>query len=411
MKQFLLYLSVLFIAFTSIKGTNIDFEQSSWETILEQAQTQQLPIFVEMYADYCMPCKMMEKEVFSDHELAHFFNQNFINYKVNMQTEMGQKFSIIYDVQQLPTLLFLDYRGNKLEKLLGVKSKEELIALGKRISNQPNEHFATNSTKTIPSTKNVFEEPISNLDEKKAVSSVRETSPNPPVFFNNYLEEASIINQKLCKLRTVQKWHSEIYLAEVYDAAHNMQSKSVDWIAKKPMQFYQLFGREETQKKLYDSGKEAVQIAIQLQDKRLLKKACKIIKKVDYPNYKAIQVGWCGEYLAGVENWKAFAILFYGNQKELKPENILKAGWDLYNHSDDVKSWKIGQRFIKKQQKKKTLSPEMKTNFEVLSAHLYKKMGKHRKAKKVAHKTLKDSTIGLRNQSQLNQLLQTLETD
>lgn len=93
----IVYVVVGLFLFTSIlqaqnksvdaKQIGISFEHSSWEDILKKAKEENKLIFIDAYTTWCGPCKMMARNVFTDAEVGTFFNQNFINVKLDMEKE------------------------------------------------------------------------------------------------------------------------------------------------------------------------------------------------------------------------------------------------------------------------------------------------------------------------------------
>mgnify|MGYP000857323607 CR=1 FL=1 len=61
------------------KTRGIQFTQWSWKEILELAKKEDKPIFVDCYAVWCGPCKVMDAEVFTQPQVGDYFNSNFIN--------------------------------------------------------------------------------------------------------------------------------------------------------------------------------------------------------------------------------------------------------------------------------------------------------------------------------------------
>lgn len=118
----------LFFCFQNqIYGQSVQFVQSeSWEQVQNKAASQNKVIFVDVYTDWCAPCKMMDKDVFADKGVSTFFNANFINYKVNAEKE-GINFARQYAVGSYPTLLFINPAGEVLHQQIGALSKFDLL--------------------------------------------------------------------------------------------------------------------------------------------------------------------------------------------------------------------------------------------------------------------------------------------
>src|SRR5688572_16801831 len=68
----------------------INFQKDiSWQSVLDSAVKGNKLVFVDLYTDWCVPCKRMEQEVFSIRGVAEVFNNRFINYKVNAEKGEG----------------------------------------------------------------------------------------------------------------------------------------------------------------------------------------------------------------------------------------------------------------------------------------------------------------------------------
>jgi thiol:disulfide interchange protein len=100
--------------------------------ILEQAQKENKPVFVEFFATWCGPCKTMEREVFSQPETYDFVNKNFLSYRVDVDKPNGKKVSDIYEVEGMPTVLFLNPSGVVLERELGLITSSRFARVGQK---------------------------------------------------------------------------------------------------------------------------------------------------------------------------------------------------------------------------------------------------------------------------------------
>ncbi len=111
----------------------IQFTETSWKEILKKAKAEKKVIFLDAYASWCGPCKMLQKHVFTQKNVGDFYNSKFINVKMDMEKGEGPALSQVYPLEAYPTLLFIDANGKLLKKFIGAPKAEDLIALGKSV--------------------------------------------------------------------------------------------------------------------------------------------------------------------------------------------------------------------------------------------------------------------------------------
>lgn len=85
--------------------------------------------FVEFYTDWCLPCQLMDETVFVNKIVSSYLNDNFINFKVNAESNEGKDLRFIFQVEEFPTFLFLDHRGRVVLKEQGSKSSSHMMLL------------------------------------------------------------------------------------------------------------------------------------------------------------------------------------------------------------------------------------------------------------------------------------------
>ena len=79
-------------------------------------------VLVDFWADWCMPCKMMAPVL---NDVAEATEGTATIYKLNVDEQ--QQVAAQYGIRSIPTMiLFKD--GKEVERIIGVKSKEAVIA-------------------------------------------------------------------------------------------------------------------------------------------------------------------------------------------------------------------------------------------------------------------------------------------
>lgn len=97
----------------------IVFVTGSWQQMLEKAKKEKKLIFMDCYTTWCGPCKMLARDVFTNSEVAAFFNDKFVNVKVDMEKGEGKSLKDRYEVHAYPTLNFIDGNGELVHCVVG----------------------------------------------------------------------------------------------------------------------------------------------------------------------------------------------------------------------------------------------------------------------------------------------------
>ncbi len=110
---------------------SLDFiESDALMPVLEMAQKENRPVFVDFWATWCLPCRMMDDDVFSHPDTKNFMDANFLSIKVDVDKEYGARIAGLYEVGAYPTLLFLTPKGVVLTRKEGAAYHTELRQLG-----------------------------------------------------------------------------------------------------------------------------------------------------------------------------------------------------------------------------------------------------------------------------------------
>ena len=162
MKSVVVFCLVIFVFFTSCHNAvekkekvmdnlpaPMEFEHVSLPQAIEIAKSQNKKIFIDFYTQWCGPCLRMAEEVFTDKSVGYFYNQNFINLKIDAETKEGKLLAIKYKVTNFPTFIFIDPHSNEYIHRSGCNQNiETFIWTGQ---------CALSETKTEPYLKNEWE--------------------------------------------------------------------------------------------------------------------------------------------------------------------------------------------------------------------------------------------------------------
>ena len=125
MKRVITFVFVAMIAMAVC--AQVDFRHVSINEALAAAQNEGKLVFVDCYTEWCGPCKMMATKEFVKKEAGDYFNDKFVNFKIDMEKGEGPEVGKKYDVNAFPTFLILEPNGDLRGRLLGATPIDKFI--------------------------------------------------------------------------------------------------------------------------------------------------------------------------------------------------------------------------------------------------------------------------------------------
>ncbi len=170
------FLSGAVIFASEAVGNNIQFE-TDFNIASKKASENSMFQVLVFNADWCLPCKWMEKNTFNDEELVNYLNKNSISSKINIDSEEGYKVMSKFNVKVLPTIIVLNAIGEEIsrkQELMDGKSMLKFISnyIPSYYPKQPNTEHAI---KAAPKTDSFEKESVKTTPPKSDDLSLSET--------------------------------------------------------------------------------------------------------------------------------------------------------------------------------------------------------------------------------------------
>ncbi len=145
----LLALSVVLV--TSMKPITVDetVKWMSFEEAIEKSKAEKRKIFIDVYTDWCGWCKVMDKNTFSEANVAKILNEDFYSVKFNAEQRENVIFNgttfkfvasgnsgyhelaaaLLNNKLSYPTVVFLDEEFRMIQPLSGYQKPEEFHSI------------------------------------------------------------------------------------------------------------------------------------------------------------------------------------------------------------------------------------------------------------------------------------------
>lgn len=295
----------------------IKFEEGNFASILAKAKKEKKLVFIDAYASWCGPCKLMVKNIFPLQSVGDYYNSHFINAKIDMEKGEGIELAKKYNVKAFPTYLFIDGNGEAVHRTLGYVEEKDFIQFAKD---------AEDPNKRLTSLKQQFEKGEKDPEFLKNLAGL--TIYNDAEFagkvLNRYFQQKTNLDQEDIQmlLSGVQTTDSPLYKL--------FQDKKADIIKFFPEDKYEKFNKNiklnTVSKKAYnpDTKKwddnyfmaEAQKFLSKEEADKILKrmKANRALKNKDIPEYEKLILDLYKDYsAASSEELNSLAWNFFEN--------------------------------------------------------------------------------------------------
>jgi thioredoxin-related protein len=124
-------LTVAFFALLSLPtfAEEVNFINDNVRAAIDRAAVEGKLVFLDFWADYCSPCKLMEKYTFTDPSVIERMNGSYVPVRINIETFDGYDLKAQYNVKLLPTIIVLNSKGKQVARFEESMSGSKLSAI------------------------------------------------------------------------------------------------------------------------------------------------------------------------------------------------------------------------------------------------------------------------------------------
>ncbi|MEY4935157.1 MAG: hypothetical protein RIS64_1516 [Bacteroidota bacterium] len=285
MKKAIITGAIGLIFVSLIQGQGIDFFHGTFAQAVEKAKKEDKLVFMDAFAEWCGPCKRMAATVFKEEKVGNFFNQNFVNVKMDMEKGEGQALSGRFNVSAYPTLLFINGKGELVQAGVGGLMSEEFLNLAK------------NALSKADNAKDLEKEYVSGKREPdfmvRYVRSLNRSGKSSLKVVNDFLQKNPDFN------------HAAV-LKVIYEGTTQADSKVFDLLLKHSTKIKALYSDAMFQSKIETACLKTLENAKQFKSEALLQEAKNKFKQNVPEKYDAFEVEADIEYYQTVGEVKPY---------------------------------------------------------------------------------------------------------
>ena len=290
---------------------------TTWDNIKTIAAQEKKLIFIDAYTDWCIWCKVMDKETFSDTAVANFMNEKFVPVHYEMETGFGMMMSAKYRVNGFPTFLIFTSDGRLVYRIVGYhKSKEFLEELNVALDPAKQDNLTGISTALDPGFPQFYKDSFLKGKFRKRPDSVT---------VNSYLASA-------------QDLSNEVPWSVLYRFSYLATDRYKDFVYKNYDRLKKMYGANDVGTTVSTFLSSDLAAAIKANDESGLEKILVASNKYFGGSSNELQFSYRLGFYGGTKRWTPFANLIDSakNSGNGLDENVMNNySWMVYQQCDD----------------------------------------------------------------------------
>lgn len=370
----------------------IQFQDLPFKDLIAKAKKEKKIVFIDAYASWCGPCKMMEKNVFTQKSVGDYFNTNFVNARFDMEKGEGRDIAVKYGVRSYPTYLFLNGDGELVSQNYGYMEESLFLSMAQDV-NAPNNKKGSLKERFAQGEK----------DPGFLINVMKLTSTSDFEFAKKASERYFENKKKTDELSKDDIGYLLFFLKSVEDPNYKIFiSRKAEIIKFLPEDTYKQFDDQLKLSKIMDESID--QKNKKINDAYFLEKAIPLIGEYDAKTRLNQTKLSFYEQNANFSEYEKTALEYYKNSDSFDSNDLLKAAWIFSDHVKTSTSLKKAVEWAEKS----VMRGETSENTYIL-ARLYFLTGNMEMAKTYAEMSKKLALQANKDASLSEKLLQQIK--
>lgn len=326
----------IFCAIVISAQESIQFQDLPYKDIIAKAKKEKKLVFIDAYASWCGPCKMMEKNVFTQKAVGDYFNTNFINARFDMEKGEGRDIASKFGVRSYPTYLFLNGEGELVSRNSGYMEEGIFVAMAQDINSQGGKGGSLKDRFAKGEKDPAFLINIMKLNSDSDYEFAKKASER---YFENKKNTEELTKDEIGLLL--------YFLKSMEDSNYKtFTSRKAEIIKFLPEETYKEFDAQLKLAKIADQFIDDKNKKIN--DEYFLKAAEPLVgKQVATTKLNQTKLSYY-ERNANFPEYEKAALDYYKNSEAFNPEELLRAAWVFADHVKTPSSLKKATEWAEK---------------------------------------------------------------
>jgi thioredoxin-related protein len=299
-----LFVCILFFSvFLSQAQDSIRFDETGLESVIQRSKVEKKPVFYMIYANWCVYCNNIKKNVLKDPEVISYMNANYIFAGLDFEKPGSEDFKTKYKVKTFPTFIVLDENGIELARLTGELKKEKFLSEAK---------LALNPKQQLPFLKAEYEKDKTNgialmryLVALKKGNERKELNPIAHDYFEKVADD-KMVNEVNWKIFT--------------NGVTDIESREYQFVITNQQAFAAITSQKRVNDKFKNSVIELLKPIVKTNDTANYTKQRAIAKLITAPVIDSLVFQYDLDHYETNKDWTKY--------KKVAAENIKKHAWN-----------------------------------------------------------------------------------